>query len=86
MVNGKWQTVNSELENRTSPKNVICYPGIGLGYSTTSNSRHFMAMFLLRKHHIFMHALAGLRYRNAGCSDARCSAAFSYAFSGVSSE
>ncbi len=44
------------------------------------------AMSLLAKHHIFMHALAGLRYRNTGCSDARCSAASPYAFVGVSSK
>jgi len=42
------------------PKNLIYDSGIGEGYSTTSNSRHFMAMSVLRKHHIFMHALAGL--------------------------
>ncbi len=40
----------------------------------------------LAKRHIFMHGLAGLRYRNTGCSDARCFAAYPYAFSGVSSE
>ncbi len=43
----------------------------GGGSSTTSNSRHFMAMSLLRKHQIFMQALAGLRYIKTGCSDAR---------------
>jgi hypothetical protein len=71
---------------RTFPKNAISGIGIGEGCETTSNSRHFMAMFILTMHHIFMHALAGLRYRNTGCSDARCFAAFPYAFAGVSTE
>ncbi|MEE9119762.1 MAG: hypothetical protein V3U56_00560 [Syntrophobacteria bacterium] len=35
--------------------------GQGGGYSTTSNSRHFMAVSLLRMHQIFMLAFAGLR-------------------------
>ncbi len=36
-------------------------PGPGEGYSTTSNSRHFMAVSLLKMHQIFMLAFAGLR-------------------------
>jgi len=75
--------VSEATLRRTFPKNAICDPGIGEGYSTTSNSRHFMAMFLVRKHHIFMHALAGPRYRNTGCSDARYFAAFPYATAGL---
>jgi len=71
---------------RSLPKNVIYDPGIGEGYSTTSNSRHFMAVSLLRKHHIFMHALAGRRWVQKGCSDARCFTVSPYAFPGVSSE
>ena len=35
--------------------------GQGGGYSTTSNSRHFMAVSLLKMHQIFMLAFAGLR-------------------------
>ncbi len=35
--------------------------GQGEGYSTTSNSRHFMAVSLLKIHQIFMLAFAGLR-------------------------
>ncbi len=35
--------------------------GQGEGYSTTSNSRHFMAVSLLKMHQIFMLAFAGLR-------------------------
>jgi len=35
--------------------------GPGKGYSTTSNSRHFMAVSLLKMHQIFMLAFAGLR-------------------------
>ena len=34
---------------------------LGASYSTTSNSRTFMAVYLLRKHQIFMLAFAGLR-------------------------
>ncbi|MEE8315531.1 MAG: hypothetical protein V3W07_11745 [Syntrophobacteria bacterium] len=35
------------VENiKTFPKNAICDPGIGEGYSTTSNSRHFMEISL----------------------------------------
>ncbi len=33
----------------------------GEGYSTTSNSRHFMTVSLLKMHQIFMLAFAGLR-------------------------
>ncbi|MEE9528286.1 MAG: hypothetical protein V3W07_11530, partial [Syntrophobacteria bacterium] len=73
-------------QQRSLPKNANCDPDTGKGYSTTSDSQHFMAMFLLTKHHIFMHALARLRYLNAGCSNARCFAAYPYAFAGVSSE
>ena len=35
--------------------------GQGGDYSTTSNSRHFMAVSLLKLHQIFMLAFAGLR-------------------------
>jgi hypothetical protein len=35
--------------------------GQGEGYSTTINSRHFMAVSLLKMHQIFMLALTGLR-------------------------
>jgi hypothetical protein len=42
-----------------------------------------MAMSLLRKHHIFMHALAGRRCLQRDCSDARCFAAAPYAFGGT---
>gem|GEM_PF-2077405 len=35
--------------------------GQGGGYSTTSNSRHFMAVSLLKMHQIFMLAFARLR-------------------------
>jgi hypothetical protein len=72
--------------NSSFPKNAINGLRIGEDYSTTSNSRYFMAVFFLTKHHIFMHTLAGLRYRNTGCSDARCFAASPYAFTAVSSE
>ncbi len=70
------------------PNNVISDTGQGPGevYSTTSNSRHFMAVSLLRKHQIFMQALAELRYIKTGGSDARCFAAFPLAFPAVSSE
>jgi hypothetical protein len=43
-----------------------------------SYSRHLLAEFLLRKHHIFMQALLKLRLVKIGCSDARCSAAFPF--------
>ena len=38
-------------------------------------SRRLLAESHLRKHHIFMQTLAGLRWVNRGCSDARCFAA-----------
>jgi hypothetical protein len=47
----------------------------GEGHSTASNSRHFMAVFLLRMHQIFMLDLARLRCVETGGSDARCFAA-----------
>jgi len=47
--------------NRTFPKNIMSHLGQGEGYSTTSNSRHFMAVSLLQMHQIFMLALAKLR-------------------------
>jgi hypothetical protein len=43
------------------PKNVMSDPGPGEGYSTTSNSRHFMAMSLLKMRQIFMLAFSRLR-------------------------
>ena len=44
----------------------------GEGSSTTSNARHLMAVSLLRKHQIFMLALAKLRCVKSGGLDARC--------------
>ena len=46
--------------SRTFRKNVVSVTSKGEGYSTTSNSRHFMAVSLLRKHQIVMLTLAGL--------------------------
>jgi len=43
------------------PQNVMSDTGQGEGSSTTSNSRHFMAVSLLKTHQIFMLALAKLR-------------------------
>jgi hypothetical protein len=48
----------------------------GRGYSTKSNSRLFMAVFLFKIHQIFMLALARLRCVKTGGSDARCFACF----------
>ena len=47
----------------------------GEGSSTTSNSRHFMALSLLKMHQIFMLAFAGAKSGRRGGSGARCSAA-----------
>ena len=57
--------------------------GQGGGYSTTSNSRHFMAVSLLKMHQIFMLALAKLRCVKTGGSGARCFAASPFGLPGV---
>ena len=58
--------------DRSFPKNVMSDTGQGEGSSTTSNSRHFMAVSLLEMHQIFMLALAKLRCGKIGGSGARC--------------
>jgi hypothetical protein len=72
--------------DRSFPKNVMSDTGQGEGSSTTSNSRHFMAVSLLEMHQIFMLALAKLRCGKTGGSGARCFAAFPFGLPGVSSE
>jgi hypothetical protein len=44
-----------------SPNNAMSDPGPREGYSTMSNSRHFMAVSLLKIHQMFMLAFAWLR-------------------------
>jgi hypothetical protein len=71
--------------DRGFPKNVMRDTDQGEGSSITSNSRHFMAVWLLKMHQIFMLALAKLRCGKTGGSGARCFTASPFGLPGVRS-
>jgi hypothetical protein len=62
-------------ESQEFPQKYFCDLGHGEATPQRSYSRHLLAGFLFRKHHIFMQPLAMLRFVKTGCSDARCFAA-----------
>jgi hypothetical protein len=73
-------TLSISVRTGVSSEMLLATQAKGEGYCTTSNSRHFMAVFLLKMHQIFMLALAKLRCVRAGGSGARCFAACPLAF------
>jgi hypothetical protein len=76
----------NEKDCRSFPKNVMSDTVQGEGSSTTSNSRHFIAVSLLKMHQIFMLAFAGLRVEGEVAQVLVVSQPSPLAFPGVSSE
>jgi len=65
----------SRLGNGEFPQKYFSYIGHGEATPQRSYSRHLLAGFLLREHHIFMQTLSRGRLVKTGCSDAHCCAA-----------